>query len=396
MAVFQQLKARRGGTVVIGQRLGGGGEGEIYAVGDPSLVAKLYKPECASQQRLDKLQAMLATPLDRATARAAGICWPVDLLVDANGRFRGYLMPKAGGKPLASCVFNREELAKSFPHWDRRHLVRALIRIVDAYGLLHARGILVGDINPNNVLVQDENTVFIVDTDSFQVGRFPCPVGTAHFCAPELQGARFGTLLRTEQHECFAVATLVFMVLMGGKPPYAQVGGESPAENIRNGRFPYPLREHSTGTAPQGAWRFIWSHLAFQLKEALFQTFDASGRHLPRRRAADWSRLLRNYLHALEQGWVSRELFPCSLKRVSAHAKAAFGVRGDQAGRTLTCIGCGQPFLFSSREEAWYRARNLSEPRRCPSCREAARAQRLGLGTGLNGAPAGLGRRVPA
>lgn len=38
--------------------------------------------------------------------------------------------------------------------------------------------------------------------------------------------------------------------------------------------------------------------------------------------------------------------------------------------RTLECIDCRDAFLFSAGEQKFYDERNLSEPKRCPACRE--------------------------
>ena len=44
--------------------------------------------------------------------------------------------------------------------------------------------------------------------------------------------------------------------------------------------------------------------------------------------------------------------------------------------RNLTCRDCGQEFVFTAGEQAFYQERGFSEPQRCPSCRAARKAQR--------------------
>jgi len=44
--------------------------------------------------------------------------------------------------------------------------------------------------------------------------------------------------------------------------------------------------------------------------------------------------------------------------------------------KTLTCSDCGEQFVFTERDQAFYADRGFSEPRRCPSCRAAKKAQR--------------------
>src|SRR5256886_15654758 len=50
------------------------------------------------------------------------------------------------------------------------------------------------------------------------------------------------------------------------------------------------------------------------------------------------------------------------------------------ADTTLTCRDCGQAFVFTSGEQAFYASRGFSEPSRCADCRAARKAQRDGGG----------------
>jgi CxxC-x17-CxxC domain-containing protein len=40
----------------------------------------------------------------------------------------------------------------------------------------------------------------------------------------------------------------------------------------------------------------------------------------------------------------------------------------------ITCSECNTPFIFSEREQEYYRERNLTHPKRCKACRDARRA----------------------
>jgi CxxC-x17-CxxC domain-containing protein len=56
--------------------------------------------------------------------------------------------------------------------------------------------------------------------------------------------------------------------------------------------------------------------------------------------------------------------------------------------RTLTCRDCGQQFVFTAGEQAFYQERGFSDPQRCPSCRQARKQQR---NTGGGGYDSGYG-----
>ena len=46
--------------------------------------------------------------------------------------------------------------------------------------------------------------------------------------------------------------------------------------------------------------------------------------------------------------------------------------------RTVTCRDCGDAFVFTAGEQAFYTERGFSEPQRCPTCRAARKSQRNG------------------
>jgi CxxC-x17-CxxC domain-containing protein len=48
--------------------------------------------------------------------------------------------------------------------------------------------------------------------------------------------------------------------------------------------------------------------------------------------------------------------------------------------RTLTCRDCGQPFVFTAGEQAFYQERGFSDPQRCPTCRARRKAERAASG----------------
>ena len=53
--------------------------------------------------------------------------------------------------------------------------------------------------------------------------------------------------------------------------------------------------------------------------------------------------------------------------------------------RTLTCRDCGQQFVFTEGEQAFYTERGFSEPTRCKPCRDVRKQQRNAGGGGGGG-----------
>lgn len=297
-----------GRQVRLGKKLSEGGEGVIYETSSQELVCKIYHPDKLTSLKRKKIELMVTRKIDRA-----GICWPTDLVFNQYAEFIGYLMPRAQGKTMQGAMFVKPVLLKTFPTWQRVDLVNLCLAFLEQLRYLHSLNILVGDINPQNLLVtQDSEKLWLVDTDSFQIEAFPCPVGTVNFTAPEIQGKGYESFLRSTQHELFAVATMLFMILFPGKPPYSQQGGGSPAENIKNKKFPYrdaSDKENFSGeNAPHGSWAVIWNHLSKDIQAAFHRSFSRDERLT----LEEWIELLKRYRFAIRKNWRSNEIFPSS------------------------------------------------------------------------------------
>ncbi|MCY4540947.1 MAG: hypothetical protein OXB95_00920, partial [Rhodobacteraceae bacterium] len=298
--------SRSGVAVRLGNAVGAGGEGTVFLTSIPGKVAKIYRRERITRWRHEKLKRMVEAKVD-----CKGICWPEELLTNSQGEFVGFLMPHAHGHPLQKSVFVSPLLRKKFPDWTRRNLVNLCIGVLERIDYLHRMNVIIGDINPLNILAHgDGSAPYFVDVDSFQIEEFPCPVGTINFSAPEIQHwDSYSAHLRTKEHELFAVATMMFMILLPGKPPYSQQGGESQRKNIQQGNFPYPYPYGGQGsgqTLPSGPWRYIWSHLPNPVQKEFHGSFQKRNRCS----VADWLKVMEGYKQLIDSGYASDEIFP--------------------------------------------------------------------------------------
>lgn len=320
------------GSIRLIKRLGGGGEGDVYKTNTP-YIAKIYKQGKLTSRKQKKLELMVTKKVEYE-----GICYPVDLLYEIN-EFVGYLMPEARGEVLQTSIFIKPRMMELFPNWKKRDIVEVAVEILKKIKYLHDRNIILGDINPMNIHIVNSKEIYFVDTDSYQIEDFPCPVGTVNYTAPELQGKKYEDYLRTFGNEYFAVATLLFMLMLPGKTPYAQQGGGSPTENIRGMDFPYPFGG-TKGGVPEGPWRYCWSHLTYELKKAFYETFmkwenvpielkknneKAIQNHASQNTRYDvtkWLDMFQRYQKLLDLGKfgdqdpMSEEIFPTRLKRI--------------------------------------------------------------------------------
>ena len=356
------------GHIRLEKKIASGGEGSVYATNTP-FAAKIYKPENNRRRTYEKLKRMMTKPIEYP-----GICYPIDLLYNDNREFVGYLMPMAKGKELQRSVFIKPLLQKNFPNWNKYDTVQLCVTILEKIKYLHEHGIIIGDINPANILVNSPTDVYFVDVDSYQIEEFPCPGGTVTFTAPEIQGIKYSDTLRSMGNENFAVATLLFMIMLPGKSPYAQQGGGSPAENIKKMDFSYASGDKTNGKAPEGSWRFIWSHLPRYLKDDFYDTFHSAGKHsteTTRYTANIWLRKFKYYYELLKNGKLlandpmSIELFPTRYKKNPKLEYITCKLCGEETeknasengichnclkeGEKYNCTCCGKELFFSNR-----------------------------------------------
>ena len=321
-----------GGTITLGKMIGEGGEGRVFeVVGVPGQVAKLFDPEHRTVHRQKKLDLLVSRELV-----SEGISFPTATLALTGGEFLGYMMPLASGRELQRTVTNPARFKKSYPTWTKADLVDVCISFLEKVTYLHALNILLGDINPKNVMVDAQKNVWIIDADSWQFEGYPCPVGTPMFTASTVKG-EYASRLRTMQEENFAVATMLFNILMTGQYPYVRSGADTgdAAALILDGKFPYQFQGISDQDQPDGNWKFMWSHLPFPVKSLFWNTFHRDGKRYKRRPGAEeWLQVFRDYQaffgSADDFDPMSSDVYPFRLR--------AF--RPDTP--ILDCPGCGR------------------------------------------------------
>lgn len=314
--VTPQIFDHLGKAVALGTLLRRGGEGAVFDVtGQPTLVAKLYEAP-PSQDKADKLISMIAAGTPALTHIAA---WPVKTLHDRpNGKLCGFVMPKIVGHKEIHKLYGPSHRLREFPDADWAFLVHTAANCAAAFEAIHALKHLMGDVNPGNVLVSAQALIALIDCDSFQVqsnGRtFRCEVGVPEYTPPELQGVVFRDVTRTENHDRFGLAVLIFHLLFMGRHPFAGryhgPGDMSLDRAIRECRFPFSLqrsRRKEMEPPPLAPAVDIITVDVASLFERAFQDAGQSARPS----AAEWHTALSN---------LERQLVVCRRERVHKHA----------------------------------------------------------------------------
>src|SRR5579863_4197904 len=265
-----------GRDIKLGDELAVGGEGRIFAISELIIRGKrnTYSKEVHSRyvakifhkpnpEKVAKLRAMIANPPHDPTLEAlhhVSIAWPVSLILH-QGKCIGFVMPyieRSTSFPLLK-MYNprdRESLKVGYTWEYLLYMAHNLAYLLEE---LHRKGYVVGDLNESNILVTKNAAVTLVDCDSVQVPKelqwwerllfwrrpcFRCTVGKPEYTAPELQGYRFSEINRKSDHDNYALAVIIFLLLMEGRHPYAGVwtgSGEPPTQeqSMRARDFPY-------------------------------------------------------------------------------------------------------------------------------------------------------------
>ena len=252
MSVKRKVRDTHGRRYTLGKSLGSGGQAEVFSVeGKKDLAAKIYRSAPGPIERT-KLEWMIGHPPATPGLPGVLIAWPQDLLLDDHGRLIGILLPRVEhGVPLIT-AFNPRLRAQKLPHYQRAQLMLVAQRLATLVETVHHSGYIIGDLNESNVLISSKGEVVLIDTDSFQVralrdGKvitYRSPVGKPDYTAPEIQGVSFHTVDRSYEHDRFALAVLIFQLLMDGRHPYAGrwLGNDDAPtleKSIRQGYFPY-------------------------------------------------------------------------------------------------------------------------------------------------------------
>jgi hypothetical protein len=205
--------------------LGQGGEAEVYDLGDGRVV-KWWKPadhpdfagspeaQAAATHRLAERPAKLRALPGNLPPEVVAPCG-FALAGRRSSEIVGCLLPKVIGEPLHSY---------GEPRWRRDHptdgadLVAALLALHGAIEQVHRAGVVIGDCNDLNVLV-DGRRVHLIDVDSYQFGGHACPMFSERFVDPRLcDQALVPVRPHDAESDWFAFAVMVFRSLFGVSP----------------------------------------------------------------------------------------------------------------------------------------------------------------------------------
>lgn len=346
------------GSTLLTKELSRGGEGVVYKTDNGKTCIKIYSK--TSAERNEKLRFMMDANIKFSTTEEKGeICWPTRLITHPRypGEIIGFEM-KLADKAI-SLEQLRNELISNVNRWgwNQIDLVELCKNIMDTFLSLHHDEpnpkVLMGDVNEKNILVTENKKVYFIDVDSYQVKDKYCTVGTPEYTSPRLyrKGCKFSEEKRTVGDERFAIAHLLFYILMLGDTPYSTDINYTLKDCIIKKRYRY-----YNDSSKKNRHNFKYRNLSQRVQKAFMDVFSSTDKHdhpelYPDDRS--WHEMLCEMENQIKDARLSNELFPTS------------ALYDDEDNFiTVKCEDCGDSFESTKKT-----LENEFEAKMCPKCK---------------------------
>lgn len=204
--------------------IGEGGEAVVYKVNDTTALKLFKQPDHISFQGQPRDQKAAKdrllehqTKLQQFPANLPrGVVAPIDLATH-NRVIVGYTMHFLAGMEVL-LRYGERKYRESSGITDA-HVVAIFRHMHETLMALHRAGVVVGDFNDLNVLVDNTNKKpYLIDADSMQFGNFKCKVFTGKFVDPLLCDPQATSPLlvkpHTEQSDWYAFNVMLFNCLL--------------------------------------------------------------------------------------------------------------------------------------------------------------------------------------
>lgn len=172
---------RKGKRITIDQQdvLGVGGEATVVKV--DNLAVKLYHK--IDSAKIEKLSEFISS----GTQFPKNVCAPLELIKDSQDKkVVGFAMNAIPRGYEVIQMLSSKKFRQAHPKFDFKYIIDSFIDIYRTTETIHKNAV-VGDFNDLNISFSNRSPVsMFMDVDSYQIGRYPCPVGTEAYLDPNL------------------------------------------------------------------------------------------------------------------------------------------------------------------------------------------------------------------
>ena len=309
------------------EEIGCGREGSVYRIVGEPFVAKIYhNPTPQIARKIESMASILSVLFKRKKQLLLKLAWPLGALYErSDGRgFKGYFMYGVPEEFVSIDAVSQFPRSPAAPAMTERQKIELLIELCRLTSGLHDIGITVGDWNPRNILVGENGSLMLLDTDSYGFTLSGVTHDTAcaapGYIAPEVlqlmemtgvsnfEGLTAATNapVFTPQTDDFGLAVHIFKMLNRGIHPYAS--GELDLEFFDLDDDDIPPAPSLNSCVCNGRSPFIRTLVGYVIPEYALELDDFGGlmgeafrrslygRAEERLDARTWARLLDVYL----------------------------------------------------------------------------------------------------
>lgn len=219
-----------------------GGEGSVYKTYS-NMMVKVFKKENITYVNFKKLSEMIEMNLYNPF-----ICWPRDL-VYVDDVFVGYVMDEV--KDAETLLSLRLQSFSTYTHLERFEICYNFLKNVK---YLHDKGILIGDLKPDNILVKSPSEVYFIDCGCYQINDYACPVCHPEYTKRVFKKDELKKQLRTVEDEYYPINKMAFEMMIMKNHTYSQDNLD--IENTDKSQFFYPIdvKEINIQTEDMALW----------------------------------------------------------------------------------------------------------------------------------------------
>ena len=122
---------------------------------------------------------------------------------------------------------------------------------------------------PDNIMVKPPRSVYIIDSGSFQIDDYCCPVCHPSYTEKVYTGKELRQNLRTIEDEYFPINRILFEMLMLKSPFYNKENIEVNEEGNR--KFEYPMSKDNLTSMPMHLK--LWFAMSDKMREYFYYYF---------------------------------------------------------------------------------------------------------------------------
>lgn len=205
-----------------------GGEGDLYTVnylGETKCV-KVFYPEKRTPFNEKKIYVLI----NKFEIISLGgvenyLGYPELPVYDTNRKFCGFMMRYFGNHfPISELKFSNNHYNYGNTELFDDDIFKLCDNLSFYLKILHKAGIILGDVNPENILIDKNNlSPCLVDFDSVQVGSFYSSNNRNEYIDPSVKvdgNGKYKYFIYTTDSDIYSLATIFYELIIGAKPHY--------------------------------------------------------------------------------------------------------------------------------------------------------------------------------